>query len=59
MKSTQFDEQAATVPGGESLVAIRRFYPPAPAERAEMLAGSETEVAARIAAILREKGVVK
>jgi len=59
MKSTQFEEQTAAATGGEPLVAIRRLYPPAPAARAEMLAGSETEVAARIAAILREKGLVK
>jgi len=59
MKATPFDERAATAPGGQSLVAIRRLYPPAPAAHAEMLTGSETEVAARIAEILREKGVLK
>jgi electron transfer flavoprotein beta subunit len=59
MKSTQFAEQTAAAPGHEPLVAIRRLYPPASAARAQMLAGSEAEVAARIAAILREKGLVK
>ena len=59
MKSTQFEEQAAGAQASEPLVAIRKLYPPAPSARAEMLAGSEAEVAARIAAILREKGLVK
>ncbi len=59
MKSTQFEEQAAAAAGVEPLVAVRRLAPPAPAARAEMLAGSEVEVAARIAAILAEKGLVK
>ncbi len=59
MKSTQFEEQAAAAPGGESALTIRKLYPPASGSRAEILAGSESEVAARIAAILAEKGVVK
>jgi electron transfer flavoprotein beta subunit len=59
MKSTQFEEQAATAPGGESALAVRKLYPPASGAHAEMLSGSEAEVAARIAAILAEKGVVK
>jgi electron transfer flavoprotein beta subunit len=59
MKSTPFEEQAAAAAGSDSLVAIRKLYPPASGARAEMLAGSEAEVAARIAAILREKGLVK
>lgn len=59
MKSTQFVEQTVGAAAAAPLVSIRRLYPPAPAARAEMLAGSETEVAARIAAILREKGLVK
>ncbi len=59
MKSTQFEEQTVAAPAVEPQVTIRRLYPPAPAARAEMLSGSETEVAARIAAILREKGLVK
>ncbi len=59
MKSTQFEEQSATAPGDESALAVRKLYPPASGAHAEMLSGSETEVAARIAAILAEKGVVK
>jgi electron transfer flavoprotein beta subunit len=59
MKSTQFEERSVAAPAVASLVSIRRLYPPAPSARAEMLAGSESEVAARIAAILREKGLVK
>lgn len=59
MKSTQFDEQGAAAADVEPLVVVRRLAPPAPAARAEMLTGSEAEVAARIAAILAEKGLVK
>lgn len=59
MKSTKFEEQAAAAADVEPLVTVRRLAPPAPAARAEMLTGSEAEVAARIAAILAEKGLVK
>ena len=41
------------------LLSICRLYPPASGSRAEMLSGSEAEVAARIAEILAEKGLVK
>jgi len=59
MKSAQFDEQPLAAPSREPSVSIRRLYPPASGSRAQMLAGSETEVAARIAEILVEKGLVK
>ncbi len=59
MKSTQFEEQAASLPGGESLLAVRKLYPPVSGARAQILSGSESEVAARIAEILVEKGLVK
>jgi hypothetical protein len=35
------------------------LYPPASGSHAEMLAGSESEIAARIAEILAQKGLVK
>lgn len=59
MKSTQFNECAAAAPGRDPRVSIGRLYPPAAGSRAQMLSGSETEVAARIAQILAEKGLVK
>jgi len=59
MKTTQFEEQEAAAPAAASLVAVRRLYPPAAATHAEMLSGSEAEVAARIAELLAEKGLVK
>ena len=59
MKAAQIDEQAGTAAEQESPLVIRKLYPPASGSRAEILAGSESEVAARIAAILSEKGVVK
>ena len=40
-------------------LSVRKLYPPASGTRAEMLAGSETEIAARIVGILAEKGLVK
>jgi len=59
MKSAQFEEHAASAPSQEPSVAIRRLYPPAFGSRAQMLTGSEAEVAARIAEILVEKGLLK
>jgi electron transfer flavoprotein beta subunit len=59
MKSTQFEESAATPCGGTPLLSVCRLYPPASGSRAEMLTGSEAEVAARIAEILVEKGLVR
>ena len=38
MKSTQFEEQAARgLPGGESLLAVRKLYPPVSGARAQIL----------------------
>ncbi|MBN2474639.1 MAG: hypothetical protein JXB62_08520 [Pirellulales bacterium] len=57
-KSTEFEEvevAAAAAPG----VTVQRMYHPAAGERAEMLEGSEEEVAAKIAEILVEKGILK
>ncbi|MBN1909663.1 MAG: hypothetical protein JW818_07990 [Pirellulales bacterium] len=59
MKSTQFDEQPGAAEPTEPAVVVRRMYHPEPAERAEMLVGSEAEVAGRIADILIERGIVK
>ncbi len=59
MKSTTFEECMAAAPGCDPLVSIGRLYPPEAGSRAEMLSGSEAEVAARIAKILAEKGLLK
>ena len=58
MKAVQFEEQPAAMPDRASLVRVRKLYPPESGSRAEMLSGSEADVAARIAAILAEKGLV-
>jgi electron transfer flavoprotein beta subunit len=59
MKSTQFDDCTAAAPSRAPLVAIKRLSPPAAGQRAEILQGSEAEIAARIAEILADKGLVK
>jgi electron transfer flavoprotein beta subunit len=59
MKTTQFEEQAVEASPPAPLVSVCRLYPPASGSRAEMLSGSEAEVAARIADILAEKGLLK
>jgi electron transfer flavoprotein beta subunit len=64
MKSTQFAEvPVATSPGLDTgtpaLFTICRLYPPISGSHAQMLTGSEAEIAARIAEILAEKGMLK
>ena len=59
MKSAQLDECTATAPDRAPFVSIGRLYPPVSGTRAEMLTGSEADVAARIADILSQKGLVK
>jgi electron transfer flavoprotein beta subunit len=59
MKSTQFEEQAVAALAESPLVSIRKLYPPASGSHAQMLSGSQSEVAARIAEILAEKGLVR
>ena len=59
MKTTQFEERTAELPAPASMAVVRRLYPPVTGSRAQMLTGSETEIAARIAEILAEKGLVK
>jgi electron transfer flavoprotein beta subunit len=59
MKSTQFDlrETAAAAPPPQ--VTVTRLRTPEATQRAEILQGSDEEIGAQIAAILREKGLVK
>ncbi len=59
MKSAQFEEQAAAPAAAAPPATICRLYPPASGSHAEMLTGSEDEVAARIAEILAQKGLLK
>ena len=59
MKSTQFEETAAAAEAPPPLLSICRLSPPASGSHAEMLSGSETEIAQRIVEILAEKGLVK
>ncbi len=59
MKGTQFEEPSVSSDAYVSPVAVRRLYSPESGAHAEMLTGSETEVAQRMAEILAEKGLVK
>jgi len=59
MKSARFEEQAAAAPGATPPISICRLEPPASASHAAMLTGSDDEVAAKIAEILAQKGLVK
>jgi electron transfer flavoprotein beta subunit len=59
MKTAKIEEQEVEAAAAPSPLTIERLYHPAVGERAEMLKGSVEEVAAKIASILKEKGVVK
>lgn len=59
MKSAQIDEQEVSPPDLAPAVSVCRLSLPEAASRAEMLTGSEAEVAGRIAEILAEKGLLK
>lgn len=59
MKSTTFAEHEAAVPALEPVIKVCALHPPKAAGHAEMIAGDEQAVAARIAEILVEKGIVK
>ncbi len=59
MKSTEFEEKETAAAAPEPGATVLRMYHPEPSERAEMLTGSEDEVAARLAEILKEKGVIQ
>ena len=55
MKSTQFEESAPVAVRSEPLMSVCRLYPPVSGSRAEMLSGSETEIAARLVDILADE----
>ena len=59
MKSTQIEEQETAAAAAAPTAAIQRLYHPAAGGRAEILQGSAEEVAAKLAGILKEKGVCK
>jgi len=59
MKSAEIEEQEVPLPAIEPALTVERMYLPEAGERAEMLEGSEEEVAQRIVQILQEKGLVK
>ncbi len=58
MNATQFEEPEVTAETCPSLVSVRKLYLPASGTHAEMIDGSETEVAGRITDILLEKGLL-
>jgi len=59
MKSTQFEEEAVAASAAEPLVSVTSLCPPESGTRAEILSGSESEIAGRIVEILAEKGVLR
>jgi len=59
MKSTRFEEVSHAAGLGPSGIAVTRMAPPPAGARAEMLTGSEAEVAQRITELLAEKGLLK
>jgi electron transfer flavoprotein beta subunit len=60
MKSTEIEEvEGAAVAIGAGTVRVRNLHPPVSGARAEMLTGTPSEIAARIAEILAEKGLLR
>lgn len=59
MKSTQFEEKEIAPAEVAVATAVQRMYAPETGDRAEMLAGSADEVAAKIADLLAEKGLIR
>ncbi len=59
MKSTRFEEAAHAAGTGPAGIAVTHMAPPPAGARAEMIAGSDTEVAQRIVEILAQKGLLK
>jgi electron transfer flavoprotein beta subunit len=59
MKTAQVDKREIELPEMALGVSVCKLFAPTAASRAQMLTGSETEVAARIAEILAEKGLLK
>lgn len=58
-KSTEFVQRRAAQVPSAALATVSRLYPPEAGERAEILSGSDGEIASRIAQILAEKGLIK
>lgn len=59
MKKAQFEEPQAEMPSLESTIQLNRLYPPEVGERAEIIEGTAEEIAAKIAEILHQKGILK
>lgn len=59
MKTTRFEQCQVERTEAPELISVCRLYPPPSGSHAEMLGGSAAEVAARIAEILAEKGLLK
>ena len=58
MKSMEFEERESDVPMIPPATAVDKLHLPAAGQRAEMLEGSESEVADRIVTILKDKGLL-
>lgn len=59
MKSTRFEEVSQAAGARPAGITVTRMAPPPAGARAQMLAGSEAEIARRITEILAEKGLLK
>jgi electron transfer flavoprotein beta subunit len=59
MKTAKFDEYPAEIPSLEPFIQLRKLYPPEVSERAQIIEGTTEEIAAKIAEILEEKGILK
>lgn len=59
MKTAKIDEQEVAVPAAASAAQVQGLRHPEAGKRAEILAGSADDVAAKILSILKEKGVCK
>jgi electron transfer flavoprotein beta subunit len=53
------EEVQVTAPEAVAGITVRRLYAPEKTGHAEMLSGSESEVATRIVELIREKGLIK
>jgi electron transfer flavoprotein beta subunit len=56
-KTTKLEEMAAQAPGGEPPLKVRRVFKPEAAGHAEMIEGDAADVAAKLAAILKDRGL--
>ena len=59
MKSATIEEVETPARESETLLAVRRLYTPTAGGRAEMMGGSVTEIADRIADLLSQRGLLK